>query len=117
MDKSATWTQRVSATTARAKTKATWAAAALAGVSLLAQITNFVRSDLKPVLDGVKQVSAKLDAIEKRLEDHENRLRDLERGAGHSLGGDEAQEAAPVVNDRRSVKPRGRSSKKRSGGG
>jgi hypothetical protein len=54
--------------------KATVAAAALAICSLGVQVTNFVRSDLKPVIDAVHQSTATMQRIEKKLDNHEQRL-------------------------------------------
>lgn len=61
------------------KTRASWAAVALAVCSLFVQVTNFVRTDLKPLLEAMKQNTATLKRIETRLEDHEHRLQVLER--------------------------------------
>lgn len=56
--------------------KATWAGVALSVLSLLAQVGNFIRVDLQPVLSA-------LSRIEQRIEDHERRIAELERrGAG-----------------------------------
>lgn len=61
------------------KPRATWAAVALAVVSLCVQVVNFWRSDLKPVLEQGREQKESLLRIEKRLEDHERRLGDLEQ--------------------------------------
>jgi hypothetical protein len=70
------WTGRVKKT---ARSKATWAAVALAAISCIVQLVNFVRTDLKPVLDGIKSSNEKLTRIEQRLEDHERRIGELEK--------------------------------------
>ena len=61
------------------KPRATWAAVGLAVCSLFVQVTNFVRVDLKPLLEATRQNSETLKRIETRLADHERRIIDLER--------------------------------------
>lgn len=76
------WVSRKSAVGSRKserKPRATWAAVALAVCSLFVQVTNFVRTDLKPLLEATRQNSETLKRIETRLEDHEHRLQELER--------------------------------------
>ena len=70
------WTERAARVN---KPRATWAAVALALVSLAVQMLNFWRSDLKPVLDATKANTVMLERIEQRLEDHETRIGELER--------------------------------------
>ena len=83
----------IARTTATSKPRATWAAVALAACSLLVQGVNFVKTDLKPLLEqGRKnqvvlirieeQVilnTTRLARIEKRLDEHERRIADLEQ--------------------------------------
>lgn len=59
--------------------KASWAAVALALVSCCVQGVNFVRTDLKPLLEAARQNQATLERIEQRLADHERRIAELER--------------------------------------
>ena len=61
------------------KPRATWAAVVLAVCSLFVQVTNFVRTDLKPLMELAQQNSAALKRIEEKLQDHERRLTELER--------------------------------------
>lgn len=58
--------------------RATWAAVALAVVSLLVQCLNFWRTDLKPVLEVGQQNQAALTRIERKQADHDERLVRLE---------------------------------------
>lgn len=61
------------------KGRAGWAAVGLAICSLGVQVTNFVRTDLKPLLELSRQTAEAVKRIETRLEDHERRIGELER--------------------------------------
>lgn len=80
------------------KSKTTWAAVALAVVSLCVQVTNFIRVDLKPLIEGVNKANTKLEQIERRLEDHERRIQELENSKFKT------QNSKGVGNDKESVK-------------
>lgn len=62
------------------KPRASWAAVGLAVISCLVQGVNFVRNDIAPLLEAAKQNTVMLKRIEARMEDHERRLSELERG-------------------------------------
>ena len=75
------------------KPRATWAAVVLAVCSLFVQVTNFVRTDLKPLLEAARQSRVELnevreivDRVDKQFDvraeliiDHEERLGTLEQ--------------------------------------
>lgn len=67
------------ARTKQTRAKASWAAVALALISCVVQGVNFVRTDLKPLLEASQKNTAALERIERRLEDHERRLVELEK--------------------------------------
>ena len=72
------WTKRLADGAKKPRSKASWAAVALAAISCLVQGVNFVRNDLKPVLDGLRENTATMRRIDARLDDHESRIKKLE---------------------------------------
>ncbi len=71
------WTVR-----APRKSNLAWLPAVLALISLLVQALNLWRTDLKPLVDLGQKNQAALERIEKRLDDHERRLTELEARRG-----------------------------------
>ncbi len=63
-----------------------WATIALLLVNLLGQAFNYVKSDLKPLLDSVKETNEAVNRIETRLRDHEERIRSLENKSETEMG-------------------------------
>lgn len=59
--------------------RATWAAVVFALLSLIVDISGWIKTDLKPLMDLAQQNSASLKRIEEKLHDHERRLQALER--------------------------------------
>lgn len=60
------------------RAKASMAALVFGAVSCLVQGIDFVRNDIKPVIEILRQNTATMQRIEQRLEDHETRLKKLE---------------------------------------
>ena len=61
------------------KPRATWAAMVFALASLVVDVTGWIKTDLKPLMELAQQNSAALKRIEEKLQDHERRLMELER--------------------------------------
>lgn len=64
------------------KNNLAWLPAVLALLALLVQALNLWRTDLKPLVDLGQKNQAALERIEKRLDDHERRLTELETRRG-----------------------------------
>jgi hypothetical protein len=47
--------------------------------SLIVDVSGWIKSDLKPLIEATRQNSETLQRIERRLEDHERRIAELER--------------------------------------
>jgi hypothetical protein len=61
------------------KPRASWAAVLFALASLIVDVSGWIKSDLKPLIEATRQNSETLQRIERRLEDHERRIAELER--------------------------------------
>lgn len=59
--------------------RASWAAVVFALLSLIVDVSGWLKSDLKPLLELSRQNSETLKRIETKLEDHERRIQVLER--------------------------------------
>lgn len=64
---------------AERKTRASWAAVVFALASLIVDVSGWIKTDLKPLMEISRQNSETLKRIESRLEDHERRIQVLER--------------------------------------
>ncbi|MEW6129586.1 MAG: hypothetical protein AB1757_21275 [Acidobacteriota bacterium] len=71
------WTQRTKQAMQKPR-RATWAAVALAVISVITQIINFVKIDLHPIKSKLDAIDEKTSRIEQKLQDHEMRLQILE---------------------------------------
>ncbi len=61
------------------KPRATWAAMTFALASLIVDVSGWIKTDLKPLMELSRQNAETLKRIEAKLEDHERRIIDLER--------------------------------------
>lgn len=61
------------------KPRASWAAVVFALASLIVDVSGWIKTDLKPLMDLSRQNSETLKRIESKLEDHERRIQVLER--------------------------------------